>query len=418
MNRASLFLLVVALMFSSNGCDEPIPEEIIRPVRAIKIGDASAISSRSVPGQASAATEVNLAFRVSGPLVQLPVIIGQQVQENELLAQIDSTDYRVALDEMQARLDRANQTLAGMRSGRPEEVRQAEERLNAATAEYDKAKAQRDRIARLFDSNAVSQSEYDLAIADFKRSEASVQAATENLSKTQSGARVEEIAAQEAEIRSLAASVENSKNQLRYTTLLAPFTGTVADVFVENYQTVQSNQMVVRLVDTSELEVAVQVPEQAIHMSRYVKSISCVFDAFPGKVFSGTLKEIGTEASQSTRTYPVTIAVQQQYASEGVIALPGMACQVMAEMAVPDEGIGPSVEVPETSILEMDGATYVWVIDEKTKKASKLAVQVGEITPLGVTVAGPETGQWIATAGVHYLREGQVVRLLDENANP
>jgi multidrug efflux pump subunit AcrA (membrane-fusion protein) len=174
--------------------------------------------------------------------------------------------------------------------------------------------------------------------------------------------------------------------------------------------------LIVRLVDTSELEVTVQVPEQTIHMADYVTGISCVFDAFPDKVFHGKIKEVGTEASQSTRTYPVTIAVPQEHAP-GVVALPGMACQVTAEVSIPDEGIGSTVEVPETAILEDGESTYVWLIDETTKTVSRLPVEVGELTPLGLTVSGPTDGQWIATAGVHYVREGQEVRLIDESGS-
>jgi RND family efflux transporter MFP subunit len=398
------------------GCTQTPPlEEPVRPVRAIKIGDAGVIGGRSVPGQASAVAEVNLAFRVSGPIVQLPVKVGQHVHKRQLLAQIDRTDYLVALDDMEARLERAEQTLAGMRTGRPEEIRQREELLNAAKGEFDRAKSEKDRYERLFAQNAVAQSELDSAVADFVRAQANVQASTESLAKVKSGARAEDIAAKEAEIRSLSAGVDNASNQLEYTTLKAPFDGSIASTFVENFQTVQANQLIVRLVDTSELEVTVQVPEQTIHMSKYVTGVSCVFDAFPKKVFHGRIKEVGTEASQSTRTYPVTIAVPQEHAAEGVVALPGMACQVTAELSIPEEGIGATVEVPETAILEDGESTYVWLIDETTKKVSRLPVEVGELTPLGVTVSGPIDGQWIATAGVHYLRDGQEVRLIDES---
>jgi RND family efflux transporter MFP subunit len=407
-----LAALAVALVA---GCDEPVVSEAIRPVRAVKIGDVGVIHGRSIPGQASAAAEVNLAFRVAGPLVQLPVKVGQLVGKGDLLAQIDSTDYRVALDGMQARLDRAKQTLAGMKTGRPEDVRQAEEGLNATKAEFDNAKVEEGRFKKLLAQNASSQSEYDRSVANLDRTRARVQSATEFLAATIAGSRVEDVAAKEAEIRSLSASVENASNQLKYTTLKAPFDGSIASTFVENYQTVQANQLIVRLVDTSELEVTIQVPEQAIHLSKYVKEIACVFDSFPDKTFQGTIKEVGTEASLSTRTYPVTIAIKQEYAAEDVIALPGMTCKVTAQLSVPTEGLGEAVEVPDTAILDDGESTYVWLIDETTKTVSRLPVEVGELTTLGVTVSGPTTGQWIATAGVHYMREGQVVRILDES---
>jgi RND family efflux transporter MFP subunit len=404
--------LAVALVA---GCDEPVVSEAIRPVRAVKIGDIGVIHGRSIPGQASAAAEVNLAFSVAGPLVQLPVKVGQRVSEGDLLAQIDSTDYRVALDDMTARLERAKQTLAGMKTGRPEDIRQAEEQLNANKAEFDNATVEEGRFKKLLAQDAASQSEYDRTVANLNRTRARVRSATEFLAATKTGSRVEDVAAMEAEMRSLSAGVENATNQLKYTTLTAPFDGAIASTFVENFQTVQANQLIVRVVDTSELEVTVQVPEQGIHLSKYVKEISCIFDSFPDKTFHGTIKEVGNEASLSTRTYPVTIAIKQEHAAEGVIALPGMTCEVTVQLSVPGEGLGEAVEVPDTAILDDGESTYVWLIDESSKTVSRLPVEVGELTTLGVTVSGPATGQWISTAGVHYLREGEVVRILDES---
>jgi len=57
------------------GCEEavPPPAEIVRPVRATKVGDTETISRRWFSGRAKATREVDLAFRVSGPLVELPI---------------------------------------------------------------------------------------------------------------------------------------------------------------------------------------------------------------------------------------------------------------------------------------------------------------------------------------------------------
>ena len=50
------------------GCREPAADPTVRPVRAVKVGDVTGITGRSFPGQASATEEVNLSFRISGPL--------------------------------------------------------------------------------------------------------------------------------------------------------------------------------------------------------------------------------------------------------------------------------------------------------------------------------------------------------------
>ena len=60
-----------------------------------------------------------------------------------------------------------------------------------------------------------------------------------------------------------------------------------------------------------------------------------------------------------------------------------------------------------------DGKTYVWVIDEQNNTVTKRAVASGPLTDRGIKITdGLSPGEWIATAGVHYLKDGQVVRIL------
>ena len=66
---------------------------------------------------------------------------------------------------------------------------------------------------------------------------------------------------------------------------------------------------------------------------------------------------------------------------------------------------------------EAGGKSFVWVIDESAKTVSRRAVTAGELTERGVLVSeGLSADEWIATAGVHYLREGQPVRILEQSA--
>ena len=60
-----------------------------------------------------------------------------------------------------------------------------------------------------------------------------------------------------------------------------------------------------------------------------------------------------------------------------------------------------------------DGGNYIWAIDEGPMTVSRLPVEVKGVTSLGLKVSGLEAGQLIATAGVHFLHEGQKVTLLD-----
>jgi multidrug efflux pump subunit AcrA (membrane-fusion protein) len=76
---------------------------------------------------------------------------------------------------------------------------------------------------------------------------------------------------------------------------------------------------------------------------------------------------------------------------------------------------GDSLEVPVAAVFttEDDDKSYVWTIDEGSETVARREVTVGELTDRGIRInSGLESGEWIATAGVHYLAEGQKVKLL------
>lgn len=401
------------LLAALGGCKQDPPvDDSVRPVRAVKLYDQDSFNGRSLPGQASAAEEVNLAFRVSGPLIELPINVGDEVKRGDVIAQIDPTDFRVAVDDATANLERAERELDAMKVARPEEIRVAEEGVNAATASLARAQSDHDRNTSLLDGNAISQREFDRTRAFLDVAKADLKSAEEQLGAQQAGARPEDIAAQQAEIRSLKASLENAQNQLRYSTLQAPFDATITAKFVDNFWAVQKGQMIARLVDKSRIEFTVNVPESGIPMIPYVRDLTCRFDAFPDKQFAATIKEVGFEASRTTRTYPVTMSIEQQYNDEGVLVLPGMAVRLTGRIEMPEGSPHQGIEVPETAIFSESGNQFVWIVDEASNTVKRMQVTPGELTQHGIRVPELKPSQIVATAGVHSLQDGQQVRIL------
>ena len=104
-------ILMVPVLFIA-GCDrkqEP-KEDPVRTVRAMKIGNLDELTHGSLPGRARAAQEVDLAFRVTGPLIAFPVKVGDELEEEDLIAQIDPRDFEVSLRNAEGGLERAKAT--------------------------------------------------------------------------------------------------------------------------------------------------------------------------------------------------------------------------------------------------------------------------------------------------------------------
>ena len=86
-----------------------------------------------------------------------------------------------------------------------------------------------------------------------------------------------------------------------------PVSGSVVATFVENYEQVRPKQPVLRLVDISSIKMVINIPENFISVAKRVKDITVVFDPFPDEKLAAQILEVSPEASQLTRTYPVTL---------------------------------------------------------------------------------------------------------------
>ena len=252
-------------------------------------------------------------------------------------------------------------------------------KVKSTKAEVKKAKLNYTRGKKLIKDGFISQREYD-------RLEAAVDVAEAGLDVAQ---------------KALSDSV-----------LKAPFDGHIANLYVENYQAVLSKKVIARLLDTSQIEMVIQMPENLISKVSYMEDIQVTFDTFPDVTLAATIKEVSNEASQTTRTYPVTIIMPQR---EDVTILPGMAGSASGTLVMPgsDEDLEQLV-VPIQAVFTPDTEKqdHVWVIDEKSGSVQLRAVTTGHLTRSGIQVIdGLQTGEWVAIAGIHTLRAGQKVRI-------
>ncbi len=252
--------------------------------------------------------------------------------------------------------------------------------LNQARAIGDRTEAYRDRIALAAQSGAVSRQ--DLTDA-------------------------------EAEFEAVAAEVEIRAKALQDSELYAPFDGTVASIPVENFENVQAKQVIVRVLDTSKIEMVIDIPESAISNAPYVKSVRIRFTAFPGREFPARVVEISNEASEATRTYPVNLLMEQP---EDIKILPGMAGEANATVELPGAPHdSEALEVRLSALVTDDNeGSYVWVIDPETQTVSHRDVELGDTTSRGILVRGLTRGEWVAIAGTSTLREGQKVRIVEQ----
>ncbi|MDR3501176.1 MAG: efflux RND transporter periplasmic adaptor subunit [Legionella sp.] len=211
------------------------------------------------------------------------------------------------------------------------------------------------------------------------------------------------------------ANKDLAEKTLKDSVLLAPFHGKISNLYVENYQTISSKQNIARLLDTSQIEMVIQIPEGLISYIPFVKNIIVHFDPFPNHPIPAQIKEISNEASPETRTYPVTLIMQQPMDIE---ILPGMAGKATGR--VEQAKIQNKLTIPASAVMTTDSEkkTYVWIINSQTNELHRREIVIGELTPTGISVLqGLHEKEWVVTAGIHSLKEGEKVTRLNEQGN-
>ncbi|MEZ0574992.1 efflux RND transporter periplasmic adaptor subunit [Halodesulfovibrio aestuarii] len=354
-----IVLIALCLLPLLVGCKEEKVANVIRPVKAMKVEPAGQVATRVFPGKVEATSEVALAFRVGGQLINYPVAMGQYVKKGDLIAALDTVDFKI-------------------------QVRGLEAQLFGAKAALKEAQLGYQRYHTLFAEDNAAKASFDQAEAAFKTAQAKVKSLKEQLNK--------------------------AKTDLGYASLKAPFSGYISAKYMDNYQTITAGQPVVKLQDIEKLEVTVGLPDNLIIRQKDLQNITVELEAFPGKQIKANVKELGFDVEPETRTYPLTVQFSRP---KDISFYPGMAANVTLHFA--GTKVTAHYILPETAVVaNAEGQSAVWVYDDVSSSVERRSVAIGQMFSNGVEVVdGLKQGEWVVIAGAHYLSAGQKVRLLN-----
>ena len=252
--------------------------------------------------------------------------------------------------------------------------------LDASIAARNRAKANFERIQIAEKSGAVSRQELDDARAQFE--------------------------VRQADVKIKQKAVEDS-------VIMAPRAGTISATYVEAFTAVNAKQPILRLLDTSSIEMVIQVPETLISLATNITQAWVEFDAFPNKHVAARITEIGNEASQTTRTYPITLSLEQP---EEFKILPGMTGKAKASISKEHANSSEDYQVPLSAVFTSNltqeaGKSFVWLVNETTNTIERREVETDHLTKFGITIStGIESGDLVVISGVNSLVEGQKIR--------
>ncbi|MEM7302406.1 MAG: efflux RND transporter periplasmic adaptor subunit [Pseudomonadota bacterium] len=411
LNSAALVTLVLVLVACSPSeqAEDQNSEPVVRPVKVVSAARGSTGIQRTYSALVLPSQEVELSFRVSGRIVELPVRGGVEVKKDDVVAQLDTRDFEAEISRVKSQMEQAQAQLAALKSGaRSEDVASLQAAVGAAQAQVDAAKEQVERSRKLFEERVVAKAKLDNDLTALRVAEAELEARQQELNKGQAGARAEDVAAQEASIRGLESQLKSLQDSLSDATLRAPFDGIIAERNVENFANIQAKETVATLQTLSTLNLVFDVPGPDVVQLAKIQDLNLkvTLDSLPGQEFEATRSEFSTKADPATQTYRGRVAIKNP---EGEFIFPGMTGNLVVSAK---QDTDANVRVPVSALsADPDGKPFVWVVDPANNTTSQRMVETGGTSADTIELtSGIKPGELVVTAGVSALQDGMTVR--------
>ncbi|MDR3588347.1 MAG: efflux RND transporter periplasmic adaptor subunit [Negativicutes bacterium] len=289
---------------------------------------------------ATGTIEVTLADivpKVNGYMTELKIEVGDSVKTGQTIARITRDDLQAQLLTDETALAKGKVVLTDLEKGpRPQEIQQASASLAAAQAQYVKAKNDLDRYRKLYQDGAIPAQQLDSAQSGYDVAYNSLIAAQSQLSLLLEGNRPDVIEAQRMEVKRLEAAASVTRATMADTVVASPLNGVV---LTKNFQTgeyVNPGSAIATVGDLNDCWVKIYLSSAQLGLIKFGQPVQVKVDAFPNKIFTGTIKEI----SQNAEFTPRQSITQQERAnlvfyvkvkldnSEGILK-PGMPADVV-----------------------------------------------------------------------------------------
>ena len=398
-------------------------------------------------------------------------IAAAQAKLDRALANLNQLEAGTRPEEIAvavAKLNEAEARLADARSGSlQDEIAQAEARLAANQADLELASERVRRYQGLRDQGAVSEDSLEeylqnqrrlAALVDeaqrriqqlkqgqrsqVERLEATVEMERQALRQLQNGARVEEIAAAQAEVAEARSNLDELTNgtrpediavaqaevseaqaQVRYyetqledTNVRAPATGVIANRAARVGDVTNGTEELFTIIAENQLELHAKVPETQLSQVKLGAPVTVTSDADPKLKVQGTVREVAPLIDPESRKATVKIDLPPLGAISGSFLRPGMFLRAAISTSSTQ-----GLKIPAKAVVpQADGSSIVYrLTDSETVEA--VPIEVGEIrgnfggdlTQAKVEIkSGLDLGDRVVVSGAAYLKDGDAVNVV------
>ncbi len=356
-------IMVLFLFVTFPGCPEiregkifPRPSEVEEstPVKVLEVKLETFVQTMNLVGTIQAKREVVITAEISGKVIRLFADEGDKVSRGQLIVRLD--DENIKLQIMQARA-----------------------RVKEIEANLEDSRKNLERFEKLF--------------------------AAQNISKTALEREQLKVQVQAAQLSSAKANLEILKKKQRDTKIISPISGSIAKLDIEVGEFIANGTPVVTIVDISEMEIGVGVPQMDVVYVKKGKVVEVYPQAFPGQKFNGYVTSVGVKANFRTLTFDTKVSIE----NPDERLKPGMAANVVMEGKVYENAI----LIPQEAVVERFGEKVVFVVvdDQAFEKA---VVTEGVSKGRVLISSGLKSGDKIVVVGQKGLRNKSKVKVLGE----
>ena len=271
-------LAVQIIFFMSSGCvkkEEATKKkrEFSLPVQIGKIVFKDVTDQVRTVGNIQAEQRVIINSEVAGQITEIAVREGDIVEVGDLLAQIDSREYKLEVEELEAEMSVAKEEFKKAVEGlRPEEKEKLLARVRVSESALDLSIKEQDRFQKLVKDGVTALSILDEADDRVRQAEERLlesKAAFEAAKQSRQG----DIEQLKAEGKGIVKRLEKAQLNFSKTLIHAPFSGVVINKKVEEGTFVQEGSKVIEMVSSARLKAVLEMPQSYRNKLKNLKGI-------------------------------------------------------------------------------------------------------------------------------------------------
>jgi membrane fusion protein (multidrug efflux system) len=314
---------------------------------------------------------VNLFSRVDGYIARMHVDRGDRVKPNQLLVEIDHTDYVHAV----------NRAKANLAAAKAEVFRQE--------ANIRNARLTLDRMQSLIKDQFVSQQDLDTAQVNYDVASAQIET-------------------YRAQVQQMEVALQQAETNLTYSYVRAPFAGYVAErnldqgayVTGSTASTSTMSRGILSIHDIEIVRIMLEVVEKDIPLVKNGQTAEVRAEAYPDRVFTGQVTRTVQALNKNTRT----MTVEVDLTNKDHLLKGGMFARVALMV-----GIRPkAIQIPIDAVTRLENNQYVYVVQDG--KAQQVPVELGGRADNRIEVTRGLTGtEQVIVSGKDLVSDGTVV---------